>query len=228
LNTRQLLGRLGYEDHMVAAPRVSGAAVSVDVGCGYVDGVLQPVYATVSLDLNMRRVERPLLRRIRARGSHPLGADAHHLPLRDRCAAHVYLRAILEHLEDPEAAMKETRRVLIPGGAADVILPIVTNLVKLYLIELFVEFPFSVPSIVVALWRAHLYWGQPGYYHRREVSPSHLRAHFGIILVRTVYESHKWFRGPWRGATEILTGGRFIPSPQGLYVAHCVLREDEP
>lgn len=223
---KQLLARLGFDDCIIGAPVIQDAIVSLDIGCGYVDELLQPVYAKISLDLNMRLIQRSLLKKLRSQDSHPIGADAHHLPIRDSCVSQIYLRNILEHLEDPDMALREGKRVLVLGGLATVTLPIITNLIHLYLAELFLGFPFSVPSLVLALWRAHLYWSQPGYYHKHEIHSSYIRAHFEIIYTNEVYESHKWFRGPWRAATERLTNGRLVPNIQGLYLIICKKEDD--
>jgi ubiquinone/menaquinone biosynthesis C-methylase UbiE len=52
--------------------------------------------------------------------SHPhvayVGADAEHLPLRDGSCAAVWLSTVLHHIPDVQAAVRELRRVLAPGG----------------------------------------------------------------------------------------------------------------
>jgi SAM-dependent methyltransferase len=50
-------------------------------------------------------------------------ADAHCLPYADNCVDAVHCEAVLEHLYDPAAAVKEMFRVLKPGGRAYVCTP---------------------------------------------------------------------------------------------------------
>lgn len=49
--------------------------------------------------------------------------DVHSLPFKDGCFAAIECDAVLEHVEDPEAAMSELMRVLRPGGFFHVVVP---------------------------------------------------------------------------------------------------------
>lgn len=201
-------------------PTSPGRSPSLDVGCGFIDGLYQPIYATVSLDLNMGRVEAPLLAKLRHHGSHPLGADALHLPLRSGCIRSIHWRSVLEHLPDPLSAVLEGKRVLRPGGRATIILPILENLLRYYLVALATQFPFSLPATAAAMRRTSN-WRIPGMMHLWGIRPGWLKAHFSDVWVRKYYGCHKWFSGPWRWAAELLTNGRFMPDVQGLYMVTC-------
>lgn len=50
-------------------------------------------------------------------------ADAHHLPYDDASFDRVLMTCVLHHVEDPEQAMREMRRVVKPGGWISITLP---------------------------------------------------------------------------------------------------------
>lgn len=181
-----------------------------------------PVYAMVSLDLNMGRVQPRFLAKLKSHGSHPLGADACHLPIRNGSINRIYWRALLEHLPTPESALSDGVRVLKQGGEAEIILPIIVSHMRHYLIILFTQFPFSLWNIVVALWRAHLYWHIPGVPHIKNVKPENLTGYFSEVEVKANYYRHKWFHYPWGRLTRKIVNNRYIPDIQGQYYVRCL------
>jgi SAM-dependent methyltransferase len=52
-----------------------------------------------------------------------VAADAEHLPFRDGVFTRVECDAVLEHVQDPSAVMREIERVLAPGGYAHIVVP---------------------------------------------------------------------------------------------------------
>lgn len=58
------------------------------------------------------------------RGSLTIRADCQHLPFRDRCADLVICTEVLEHVPDFTAALNEIARVLRPGGALVLTMPL--------------------------------------------------------------------------------------------------------
>ena len=195
--------------------------VSLDVGCGFIETVQKPVYATISLDLNMRRVQPGLLKQLKTHGSHPLGADACNLPIRNGAIKKIYWRAILEHLPTPEQALTEGRRVLKQGGEADIILPIITSQMRHFLVILFTQFPFSLYSTYTVLRQAYRVRHIPGMPHIKDVKPENLKPYFSKIETKAIFFRHKWFHTPWGHITLRLVNHRYIPDIQGHYHVRC-------
>jgi SAM-dependent methyltransferase len=92
----------------------------VDVGCGrqrirpYLDAGCQYLgtdYFKTATDLYLSRPD--------------LYADARVLPLADGCADTVLLLEVLEHMAEPERALREARRVLRAGGRVIVSVPFI-------------------------------------------------------------------------------------------------------
>jgi len=196
----------------------------LDVGCGFKSGVQNPVKADVSLDLNMDKVDAEQKRRIRELGSNAVQGDATHLPIRNGSIERIYWNALLEHIprDLTHATLLEGRRVLKPGGEAHVILPIITSHMHHYLIILFTQFPFSLYDIIVALWRAHLYWHIPGVPHLTDVKPRHLERYFSSVESKPHYYRHKWLHNPWGRLIRPLINNRWINDIQGQYHVRCL------
>jgi len=194
---------------------------SLEVGCGFTESVQVPIYATVSLDLNMDKVEPKFHEDLAIHDSHPICADGQQLPIRSHCLDKVYWRAVLEHVPNPDRMIQEGKRVLRPGGEVEVVLPMITSHMRHYLQILFTEFPFSLATIPLRLYAAHKYWGVPGVPHIRDVKPSHLNHYFKEVKVEAYPRTHKWFRGPWDRITRKLTNGKRLPGIQGQYLVRC-------
>lgn len=195
--------------------------LSIDVGCGFSEGVQVPVYATVSLDLNMRLADREFIEKLRLNRSHPVCGDAQHLPIRGHIMSKIYWRAILEHLPDPDQAILEGKRVLVDEGSAEVVLPMMTSHMKYNLISLFTQFPISIIPIAKQLWKVSGYLTLRGMPHLRDIKPDYMRNYFREVEVKAYPKTHKWFKGPWARCARRLTNNRDLPDIQGQYLIRC-------
>ena len=95
----------------------------LEIGCGVgaVLGVLAtafPGLAVTGVDIEPRQLDfaREHLSRLGISADLRV-ADARHLPLSDESFDHVWMMWFLEHLPAPGQALREARRVLVPGGA---------------------------------------------------------------------------------------------------------------
>ncbi len=195
--------------------------ITLDVGCGFTEGVQIPVYADISLDLNMNQVQQGFLNKLRENGSHPLCADAVNLPIRSDCIDKIYWRAVLEHFPDPDKAVRAGIMALKDGGEVEIILPIITSHMRHYMIILFTNFPFSLHMILTALWKAHLYWKIPGVPHIRIIKPWDLEKYFDLVVWRANYYRMPFFHYPWGRLTRRLVNQRFMNDIQGQYLIRC-------
>lgn len=103
-------------------PRADDAVLEIGSGGGFAAPVLAPFSARYfPVDL-----ARENLRRIREGAPLPVfpaTADAYRLPFRDDAFDLVYLSEVVEHLQNPVAALREARRVIKPEGAVLVSVP---------------------------------------------------------------------------------------------------------
>ncbi len=93
--------------------RLGRDGVVLDLGCGrgeWLSRIRDEGHVAVGVE--------PEAARAALAGAHaPVAvADGQRLPLRNRSIALVWCIHVLHHLEDPEAALAEVRRVLRPGG----------------------------------------------------------------------------------------------------------------
>ncbi len=196
----------------------------LDVGCGFKMGVQNPVKADISLDLNMDKVSPEFLKLVNSLGSNAIQGDATNLPIRNGSIQRIYWNALLEHIprQLTDKTLREGQRVLKEGGEARVILPIITSHMHHYLIVLFTQFPFSIWDILVALWRAHLYWHIPGVPHLTDVKPKHLERYFSSVESQPHFYRNKWFHYPWGRITRKFVNNRWINDIQGQYHVRCL------
>ena len=94
----------------------------LDIGCGRCVAFDAVPHGYVGIDAN----KQCLLERTRA-GSQTLHGSAFELPFRPQTFQTVLLMAVVEHLPDPQACLKEAIRVLKPGGRVVITTPTPTG-----------------------------------------------------------------------------------------------------
>ncbi len=124
-------------------PAARPGAVLIDVGCGA--GLLAPHVARLGYRLVGVDLTRSALVQAAEHGVTAVQADASVLPLADGCADVVCAGEILEHVADLRAAVRETCRVLRPGGVLVVDTIAATFLARLLVITVAERIPRAAP-----------------------------------------------------------------------------------
>ena len=88
---------------------LEGRAPVLDIGCG----VGEEVRALGAIGMDTSST---MLREAWARGGSFVSGDAHELPVATASLAGVRTERVLQHVNDPDAALRELARVLGPGG----------------------------------------------------------------------------------------------------------------
>ena len=107
--------RVGYFVEALRQERPDASRV-LDLGCGgglVAEAIAAEGYAVTGLDASL-----PSLRAARdhGRSAYYCGGDASALPFADGSFDAVVCSELLEHVEDPDAVLREITRVLMPGG----------------------------------------------------------------------------------------------------------------
>lgn len=107
--------RVGYFVEALRQERPDASRV-LDLGCGgglVAEAIAAEGYAVTGVDASL-----PSLRAARdhGRSAYYCGGDASALPFANRSFDAVVCSEVLEHVEDPDAVLREITRVLVPGG----------------------------------------------------------------------------------------------------------------
>jgi SAM-dependent methyltransferase len=102
-----------YESMLKMAERIGRGGVALDVGCGhgYVAGYLR----TKGIEAFALDVDPAVLKEHSVKGYFVRG-DAMRLPIRDGALNLIIAFEVVEHLKDPDAALREFHRCLRSGG----------------------------------------------------------------------------------------------------------------
>ncbi len=99
------------------------AMALLDVGCGpgtLTAGLARHVGSVVGLDADGEQVARAQVNAAGVPNATFQQGDASHLPFADATFDAVFAHTLLQHLQDPTAALREMHRVLKPGGVLGV------------------------------------------------------------------------------------------------------------
>lgn len=194
------------------APR----GLSLDIGCGFRD-INTPMLVDVSLDLNLDRASPQFLSRLK----NPLIADVERIPLRDGVFFITYCISVLEHLPNPFNAIREERRVLIEKGAAFNSIPISVAHEPQFIKSLFLEFPFSLFSVLGYIRRHDSYMSIRGSPHVSNIKPEHITPFFRESEINFIYGPHRWFVRRW-GSFFKRVLGRAVRGRKHKYLIRCI------
>jgi len=118
---------LGFLEGFPQVSDVAGKAV-LDIGCGpggHTAALARAGAVATGLDLDPEKLRwaRSLQAGTRTAGARFVLGSAMSLPFPDHSFHLALLLEVIEHLEDPQAALREIRRVLLPDGQAFVTFP---------------------------------------------------------------------------------------------------------
>jgi ubiquinone/menaquinone biosynthesis C-methylase UbiE len=116
-----LVNRL-HDDAIRQALRVHAHGRLVDIGCG------EKPYASVTKELKIEHIGVDHTGSPHGDQNVDIDATAYEIPVPDQSFDSALCTAVLEHLEEPERALRETYRVLRAGGKAIYTVPLIWHL----------------------------------------------------------------------------------------------------
>lgn len=179
---------------------------SLDVGCGFLS--IHKKQGVIGMDLR--------------RGLCDVLGDAEQMPFRDAVFDKVYLRDILEHLDDPLKCLKESLRVAKDGACFEILIPVDARYPPIFL-RLVLEFPFSIPYVLSVLMRIHKYGRLKGSLHINSIQPRQITPFFTKAVVRKKRTIHSWYffltlGGEGKALSKLIFRNRKIYGKTGIWV----------
>lgn len=178
--------------------------VFLDIGCGWEREHLSIVDA-VGIDLNIPHGE--------IKVNYPIIADAQNIPIRKHSVSFINCQALLEHIQSPSKCMNDMNLALTKNGRGLILIPIDANWPRNMLKRFVKEFPCSIISTVILLYRIMILWKIPGMAHIRKVNLEDVANHFRIINVSILRKPHWYNFGnpfPLRGFLHPLLNGKIL------------------
>jgi ubiquinone/menaquinone biosynthesis C-methylase UbiE len=162
----------------------------LDIGCG-----LKP-YANLTRGRVARHIGVDHPASLHGNTAVDVGSNAYQLPFRDDTFDVVLCSSVLEHLEEPEAALREAARVLGPGGQAVYVTPFMWHIHE----EPRDFYRYSRYGL-------HHLFGKGGFEHIEVIPLSGFWVTFGQLFVHQLYRLQ---RGPMRWVPVIPVAGLAI------------------
>ena len=176
----------------------------LDVGCGWETSHLS-IPDAVGVDINI-----PIGK---VNVEHPIVGDAQLIPVRSGSISFVNCQALLEHIPRPGECLLGMSSVLMKGGKGFILIPVDADWPRNMFKRFFKEFPCSILSTMLLLYRIRKYWKIPGMAHIRQVSLDDIKRYFVITKVKIVKKQHWYNYGnpfPLRGFLYPLLKGRIV------------------
>ena len=161
--------------------------VTLDLGCGFVEGLQASIQDAVGIDLNFQSGKVMV--------DHPITGDVNYVPLRRTCVDFVHAHAILEHLPMPQLCLNEMKRVMRAGAQGSILLPVDSYSIRQVLGRFIKEFPFSLPWVMDKLIRSVTLWKIPGLLHVSQIEIEDIEKWFKVDhdKIQVNRRLHKWF-----------------------------------
>ena len=180
--------------------------LTLDVGCGYLPSHKRR--EGIGIDLIKGRAD--------------IVADVERLPFRDNTFTKVYLRNVLEHLDNPLECLRDVKRVTKSGAIIEITIPVQANTFYQEIERFILGFPFRTVGTIQRLNRFRKHGKNPGFRHKNKIQPKHIGKFFQIISIEFEPSKHPWFRGR-KGKLLQRLGIKPLPSiGKNWYIKACV------
>ena len=124
----------------------------------------------------------------------------------------------MEHLSKPYKALANFKYISKYNGKITIIVPIITNHFKHYLILMFIAFPYGIYEVLKLMKRITRHYKEDGLPHVTVIKPENITPYFRKSKVISHFYRHKWFYGYFGRIVRRFTNGKEpIKDIQGYY-----------